>query len=76
MLIISAISFTGSYFFSKLIAGSLGQAFGKVAESVIIQNSQFALITGIGIVILLAIVIISCIPIMNKKPRQILSQMN
>ena len=76
MLIISAISFTGSYFFSKLIAGNLGQAFGKVAESVIIQNSQFALITGIGIVILLAIVIISCIPIMNKKPRQILSQMN
>lgn len=76
MLIISAISFTGSYFFSKLIAGSLGQAFGKVAESVIIQNSQFALITGIGIVILLAIVIISCIPIINKKPRQILSQMN
>ena len=76
MLIISAISFTGSYFFSKLIAGSLGNAMGKVAESVIIQNNQFALITGIGIVILLSIVIISCIPIMNKKPRQILSQMN
>ena len=62
--------------FHKLIAGSLGNAMGKVAESVIIQNNQFALITGIGIVILLAIVIISCIPIMNKKPRQILSQMN
>ena len=76
MLIIAGISFTGSYFFSKLIAGSLGNAMGKVAESVIIQNNQFALITGIGIVILLAIVIISCIPIMNKKPRQILSQMN
>ena len=76
MLIIVGVSFTGSYFFSKLIAGSLGNAMGKVAESVIIQNSQFALITGIGIVILLAIVIISCIPIMNKKPRQILSQMN
>lgn len=76
MLIIVGVSFTGSYFFSKLIAGSLGNAMGKVAESVIIQNSQFAIITGIGIVILLAIVIISCIPIMNKKPRQILSQMN
>ncbi len=76
MLIIVGVSFTGSYFFSKLIAGSLGNAMGKVAESVIIQNNQFALITGIGIVILLAIVIISCIPIMNKKPRQILSQMN
>ena len=75
MLIISAISFTGSYFFSKLIAGNLGQAFGKVAESVIIQNSQFALITGIGIVILLAIVIISCIPIMKRKPRIILTKM-
>ena len=76
MLIISAISFTGSYFFSKVIAGSLGQAFGKVAESVMIQNNQFALITGIGVVILLAIVIISSIPIMSKKPKQILSQMN
>ena len=76
MLIIAGISFTGSYFFSKLIAGSLGNAMGRVAESVIIQNNQFTLITGIGIVILLAIVIISCIPIMNKKPRQILSQMN
>ncbi len=76
MLIIAGISFTGSYFFSKLIAGSLGNAMGKVAESVIIQNNQFALITGIGIIILLAIVIISSIPIISKKPRQILSQMN
>lgn len=76
MLIIAGVSFTGSYFFSKIIAGSLGNAMGKVAESVIIQNNQFALITGIGIVILLAIVIISSIPIISKKPRQILSQMN
>ena len=30
----------------------------------------------IGIIILLAIVIISSIPIISKKPRQILSQMN
>ena len=76
IMIIAGIAFTGAYFFSKLISGNLGQAFGKVAESVIIQNSQFTLIAGIGIVILLAIIILSCIPIMKRKPKDILSQMN
>ena len=74
-MIISAISFTGSYFFSKLIAGNLGQAFGKVAESVIIQNGQVMMVSVIGIIILLAIVILSCIPIMKRKPRIILTKM-
>ncbi len=75
MMIIAGIAFTGSYFFSKLIAGNLGQAFGKVAESVIIQNGQFMMVSAIGISILLAIVILSCIPIMKRKPRIILTKM-
>ena len=75
MMIIAGIAFTGSYFFSKLIAGNLGQAFGKVAESVIIQNGQVMMVSVIGIIILLAIVILSCIPIMKRKPRIILTKM-
>lgn len=75
MMIIAGIAFTGSYFFSKLIAGNLGQAFGKVAESVIIQNGQVMMVSVIGISILLAIVILSCIPIMKRKPRIILTKM-
>ena len=75
MMIIAGIAFTGSYFFSKLIAGNLGQAFGKVAESVIIQNEQVMMVSVIGISILLAIVILSCIPIMKRKPRIILTKM-
>ncbi len=74
-MIVALISFASSYFFSKLIAGSLGQAMGKIAESVIIQKEQFIIIAGIGIFILLTIVIISCIPIMKRKPKDILSQM-
>ena len=75
MMIIAGIAFTGSYFFSKLIAGNLGKAFGKVAESVIIQNEQVMMVSVIGIIILLAIVILSCIPIMKRKPRIILTKM-
>ncbi len=75
MMIIAGIAFTGSYFFSKLIAGNLGKAFGKVAESVIIQNEQVMMVSVIGISILLAIVILSCIPIMKRKPRIILTKM-
>ena len=75
MMIIAGIAFTGSYFFSKLIAGNLGQAFGKVAESVIIQNEQVMMVSVIGISILIAIVILSCIPIMKRKPRIILTKM-
>ena len=75
MMIIAGIAFTGSYFFSKLIAGNLGQAFGKAAESVIIQNEQVMMVSVIGISILLAIVILSCIPIMKRKSRIILTKM-
>ena len=74
MMIIAGIAFTGSYFFSKLIAENLGQAFGKVADSVIIQNGQVMMVSAIGIIILLAIVILSCIPIMKRKPRIILTK--
>ena len=76
IFIIAILSFAGSYFFSDMIAGGLGDMFGKISESVVITTEQFVTVSVIGMIILITIVISSCSSILKNKPREILSQLD
>ena len=76
IFIIAILSFAGSYFFSDMIAGGLGDMFGKISESVVITTEQFIIVSVIGMIILITIVISSCSSILKNKPREILSQLD
>lgn len=76
IFIIAILSFAGSYFFSDMIAGGLGDMFGKISESVVITTEQFVTVSVIGMIILITIVILSCSSILKNKPREILSQLD
>lgn len=75
VLLLSALAFPSSYFFSRLIAGSLGSIFGKTAESIVVMPSYLGLVSVFGVAILTVAVLFSCLPVMRFKPKEILSQM-
>lgn len=73
--LIAFIAFPLAYLSSGLVAGTLGTLFDKVAENVIVTPQHFVLVAVVGGILLIMAVLISCIPIMRFKPKQILSQM-
>ncbi len=73
--LIAVVAFPLAYLSSKQIAGTLGTLFGKAAENVIVTPQHFALVAITGGVLLIIAVMVSCIPAMRFKPKQILSQM-
>ncbi|MBS5389219.1 MAG: ABC transporter permease, partial [Clostridiales bacterium] len=64
-----------AYLSSKQVAGTLGTLFGKTAENVVVTPQHFTLVAVAGGILLIAAVMVSCIPAMRFKPKQILSQM-
>jgi putative ABC transport system permease protein len=74
-LLIAVVAFPLAYLSSKQIAGTLGTLFGKTAENVVVTPQHFTLVAIIGGVLLIMAVMVSCIPAMRFKPKQILSQM-
>ncbi len=73
--LIAVVAFPLAYLSSKQIAGTLGTLFGKAAENVIVTPRHFALVAIAGGVLLIIAIMVSCIPAMRLKPKQILSQM-
>ena len=53
----------------------IGTLFGKTAENVVVTPQHFALVTVAGGILLIIAVMVSCIPALRFKPKQILSQM-
>lgn len=74
-LLIAIAAFPLAYLTSKQIAGTLGTLFDKAAESVIVTPRHFVMVVIVGAVLLIAAVMVSCIPVMRLKPKTILSQM-
>lgn len=74
-LLIAVAAFPLAYLSSKQFAGMLGTLFGKTAENVIVTTQHFTLVATLGTILLIAAVLISCIPAMRLKPKKILSQM-
>ena len=74
-LLIAVFAFPLAYLSSKQVAGTLGTLFGKASESVIVLPEHILLVTIAGCILLIMAVLLSGIPAMRLKPRQILSQM-
>ena len=75
VLLIAAAAFPLAYLSSRQAAGILGTLFGKTAENVVVTSQHFTLTATVGSVLLIASVLVSCIPVMRLKPKTILSQM-
>ena len=73
--LIAVVAFPLAYLSSSKVAGTLGTLFGKTAENVVVTPQHFALVTVAGGILLIIAVIVSCIPALRFKPKQILSQM-
>ena len=74
-LLIAIVAFPLAYLSSKQVAGVLGTLFGKTAANVIVTPQHFMMVAVVGAALLLASVMVSCIPAIRLKPKQILSQM-
>lgn len=74
-LLIAVVAFPLAYLSSKQVAGMFSTLFGKTAENVIVIPQHFALVAILGAILLIIAVLISCIPAMRLKPKEILSQM-
>ena len=74
-LLIAVVAFPLAYLSSKQVAGTLGTLFGKTAENVVVTPQHFTLVAVAGGILLIVAVMVSCIPAMRFKPKQILSQM-
>ena len=74
-MLIAIVAFPLAYLSSKQVAGAIGTLFGKTAVNVIVTPQHFMMVAVVGAVLLLASVMVSCIPAIRLKPKQILSQM-
>ena len=74
-MLIAIVAFPLAYLSSKQVAGVLGTLFGKTAANVIVTPQHFMIVALVGAALLLASVMVSCIPAIRLKPKQILSQM-
>ena len=73
--LIAVIAFPLAYLLSRRLAGTLGTLFGKTTENVMVTPQHFTLVAVVGGILLIVAVMVSCIPAMRFKPKQILSQM-
>ena len=73
--LIAVVAFPLAYLSSRQVAGTLGTLFGKAAENVVVTPQHFALVAVVGGILLIIAVMVSCIPALRFKPKQILSQM-
>ena len=73
--LIAIVAFPLAYLSSRQVAGAIGTLFGKAAENVVVTPQHFALVAVAGGILLIIAVIVSCIPVLRFKPKQILSQM-
>lgn len=74
-VLVAIAVFPLAYLSSRQVAGTLGTLFGKTVENVIVTPQHFLLVTVVETVLLIAAVLISCIPVMRFSPKNILSQM-
>ena len=74
-LLIAVIAFPLSYLFAKNVAEGFGEIFGKTAANIFVTFQHFMWVALLGTVLLALSIIISCIPVMRYRPKEILSKM-
>lgn len=74
-LLIAAVAFPLSYLVSRNTAGKLGMLFGKTAENISVTSQHLIFVVFFGVILLVLAVLLSCIPVMRYKPKEILTKM-
>lgn len=74
-LLVTVVAFPAAYLCSNTAAEILGKLFNTAAESIVITSQHFMLVAIVGSVLVIAAVVVSCIPVMRYKPKELLSQM-
>ncbi len=74
-LFVTIVAFPAAYLCSNAVAGYLGKLFNMAAGSIVITLQHFMFAAIVGMVLVIAAVIMSCIPVMRYKPKELLSQM-
>lgn len=74
-VLIAIAAFPLGYLVSQRAAGILGTLFGKTADNVVVTSQHFSLVVTVGSILLIASVLVSCVPVICLKPKTILSQM-
>lgn len=74
-LLVAIVAFPVAYLFSRQVAGAFGTLFGKAAENVIVTTQHFIMVALVGTLLLIVSVLVSSVPAIRLKPKQILSQM-
>ena len=72
---VSVVAFPAAYLISNTVAKACGGLFGKTAESILVTPQHFIWVSAIGIILVIGAVMVSCIPVMRYKPKELLSQM-
>lgn len=75
---IAIVSFAASWFAAPATAKMMGTIMNSkiLSETIIVGTSDFLAVCGIGILLLLLSVLVSSLPIIRLKPREILSKMS
>lgn len=73
---IAIVALALAYPASRYVAGILGALFGRTAENIVVTSEHFVFVTVTGAILLVASVLVSCIPVMRYKPKTILSQID
>ncbi len=73
--IIAAISYPAAYCFSSIVAGGIGTLAGQTSE-VIVTISHLYRVSAAGCIILILAILISVMPVLRLKPKEILSKMS
>lgn len=74
-LLIAGVAFPLAYLSSTQTAGALGTLFDRASTDVVVTPDHFKLVLIVGSILIVAAVMVSCIPTLRLKPKQILSQM-
>lgn len=77
-VMIAIVSFAASWFAAPATARIMGTIMNSqiLTETIIINISDFLMVCSIGILLLLLSVVVSSLPIIRLKPREILSRMS
>lgn len=75
MLLVSIFVYPLSYLFSKSISGGVKSILGNTVTSIVVIPQHLVWVVAIGTGLLILATVIACIPVMQYKPKEILSQM-
>lgn len=74
VILLALCSFPLAFGCSQMIAGSIGDLFGKTG--VVVTLNHFLWVCGFGIILLIVAILVSCISTIRQKPKEILSKMS